>query len=81
MPKERDDRVLEDWRAQKLADWIHDTGRKVGWVAMKLGRSKVWISYVLNGHFPVSESLARDIELELGLDMGIGTTESDAPKV
>ena len=79
MPRVRT-KELTDWRAQKLADWIEDTGRKVGWVASRLERSKVWISYILNGHYSVSEGLAEKIENEFGLDMGVRQAKLDAHK-
>jgi plasmid maintenance system antidote protein VapI len=72
MPKLRESKHLNDWRAQKLSDWIEDTGRKVGWVAQQLDCSRAWVSYILNGRYPVSDSLAEKIENKLGIGMGIG---------
>jgi hypothetical protein len=71
MPRTRESNVITDPRARVFADWVENTGRKVGWVAKELGRSKVWISYVLNGHYPISDTLAEDIERRFGLDMGL----------
>jgi hypothetical protein len=72
MPRVRDEIVLEDPRAQKLADWINRTGRKLGWVAEELGYSKVWISYIVNGHQPMSDNVAYMVQLKFGIDMGMG---------
>lgn len=70
MPRTRIDNIITDPRAIAFSDWVEKTGRKVGWVAAELGKSKAWISYILNGHAPVSDQLADDIERRFGIDMG-----------
>lgn len=71
MPRARSEDKITDSRARVFADWVNSTGRKVGWVAQELGRSKVWISNVLNGHVGISDKLAEDIERRFGIDMGM----------
>ena len=70
MPRLRDDKVIDDPRSRRLAEWIDDTGRKVGWVARQLGYSKVWISYIVNGRQPMSDLLADKVEQTFGISMG-----------
>ena len=76
MPKIREKKVLEDWRAQRFVDWIISTGRKIGWVAKELGYSKVWISYVVNGREPMSDQLAVKIEQTFNIALGMGYVKS-----
>jgi hypothetical protein len=50
-----------------LKQWMDEHERGTGWVASKTGYSKQWISYVLNGHKPVSDKLARALQETLGV--------------
>lgn len=72
MPKIRKEKMLEDWRSQRFAEWIESTGRKIGWVAKELGYSKVWISYIVNGWEPMSDQLATKIEQTFDVPLSMG---------
>jgi cyanate lyase len=54
-------------RRTTLKQWMDEHERGTGWVASKTGYSKQWISYVLNGHKPFSDKLARALQETLGV--------------
>ena len=54
-------------RRSILRHWMDEQERGTGWVAGKVGYSPQWISYVLNGHKPFSDKLARTLQDTLGI--------------
>ena len=54
-------------RRSTLKQWMDEHERGTGWVASKTGYSKQWISYILNGHKPFSDKLARALQETLGV--------------
>jgi len=54
-------------RKAVLKRWMEEHERGTGWVANKAGYSKQWISYVINGHKPFSNKLARKLTETLGI--------------
>lgn len=47
--------------------WMDEQERSTGYIANKTGYSKQWISYVINGHKPFSDLLARALREKLGI--------------
>jgi transcriptional regulator with XRE-family HTH domain len=54
-------------RQEALRRWMEDNERGPSWVAQKVGYTREWISYVLNGHKPFSDKLARALQETLGV--------------
>ena len=54
-------------RVAILKDWLTREGRKAKWVAEQVDCSDTWMSYILNGHKPLSDKLARKLQETLGI--------------
>ena len=51
-----------------VKQWMDEQERSTGYIAKKAGYSKQWISYVVNGHKPFSDKLARALSDKLGIE-------------
>ena len=54
-------------RQDALRRWMEDNERGPSWVAQKVGYTREWISYVLNGRKPFSDKLALALQETLGI--------------
>ena len=62
--------IEEEYRMDRktvLRQWMEEHERGTGWIASKVDYSKQWISYVLNGHKPFSDKLARALQETIGI--------------
>jgi hypothetical protein len=60
-------RPLPSDRRAIVQQWMDEQERSTGYIANKTGYSKQWSSYVINGHKPFSDKLARALNEKLGI--------------
>ena len=58
-----------DERVQFLKDWMTREERGTVWVAKKVGRTKAYISNILHERLPMTDKLARDLRMTLGIPL------------
>jgi hypothetical protein len=67
-------------RQEALRRWMDEHERGPSWVAQKVGYTREWISYVLNGRKPFSDQLARALRQTLGVQFDDLPRAKRAPK-